>query len=98
MLHLCQCPSCQPELFPSGPRQGEHHVAVRFNDTRITAYPPFRAWSITLDGVHVEHICNEALAGTEGLVVLHSTPLHLCACLNDQCQYVRTGTVTIALR
>lgn len=57
------CRECRPDLFPSGPCQGEHHVAIRFGDE---VAPFMYAY---LDGQFVKW-CTEAIAGTEGLVVV----------------------------
>lgn len=56
------CRVCRPDLYPSGPRQGEHHVAVRFGYPDVLLY-------VYLDGVRLDN-CTEALAGRDGLVVV----------------------------
>ncbi len=87
--HRCQCRMCSPDSYPSGPRQGEHHAAVRFGDVAI--------WHAWLDGEPVENRCVEALAGKPGVVYLWSEPPHLCGqCHRNHCEQRFVGDVRIA--
>jgi hypothetical protein len=84
--HECRCPACEPALEPSIDRLGEHHVAIRFGDSRYaglgTAFcfdylfhiDDFGrtpgTWHISIDGEPVTSRCYEAIAGDPGRVWL----------------------------
>jgi hypothetical protein len=90
--HRCQCPHCAPAAFPpelrSPTRTGPGHFAVRFGrqDCMLTPY---------LDGVKVESVL-EALAGSEGWMVVAVAPIHTCrGCWRGVCVEVRCGAVEV---
>lgn len=81
--HVCACSVCDPSLAPSGPRQGEHHVGVRFAETRDWRCEPF------LDGEPLK-FCYEMLAGENGTAwVYQGEARHFC----DKCRIVHDGEV-----
>lgn len=87
------CRHCAPALYPSGPRQGEHHFAVRFGDAPLEIY-------IYLDGVRVLY-CTEVLAGADGIVVCEpASPLPpLCPCCSGHMpEIVSHGLVEVTNR
>jgi len=57
--HSCYCRNCRPDKFPTRPKEGPNHIAIRFGD---------RWWQATLNGQPVKHL-TEALAGEHGYVV-----------------------------
>lgn len=91
---MVTCRVCRPDLYPSGPCQGEHHVAIRFDDD----VAPFI--SVYLDGAFVRW-CTEAVAGRDGLVVVEPDrllPLG-CPCGSGlQPETVRRGLVEVTNR
>jgi hypothetical protein len=92
--HVHTCRACAPDLFLDGPRIGEHHIAVRFNDHRRR--PSLR---IFLNGVVVDS-CTEALAGEHGRVWFFSSVdgrhYHQCPCgAHRVCESSDEGMVEI---
>jgi streptogramin lyase len=84
------CRACAPDLYPSGPRQGEHHFAVRFGDAPLDIY-------IYLDGARVWY-CTEVVAGADGVVVCEpASPIPaLCPCGSGLMpEIVRRGLVEV---
>ena len=62
--HVCSCRHCDPDLYPSGGREGPHHFSVRFGDRHITA---FRGDQPLVD-------CYEAFCGPQGRALVYATP------------------------
>jgi len=94
--HECRCRNCDPSYFPSGPREGEHHFAVRFGSPDAKLY-------VLLDGVLLKR-CTEAFAGREGLVVVANDSgfggLHGCRNCTSRifggaCETILRGAVTV---
>jgi len=83
------CRSCDTDVFPAGPRQGEGHVAVRFRDDN---------WGIVviLDGQAVEDVVIEAFAAEHGWVIAASSAR--CPRCGQVGYEVRNGDVRIARR
>lgn len=69
------CPRCEPQVNPTGDREGEHHASVRFGDD----VAQIEVW---IDGKKAWDI-REAWAGTPGRVIrfqLNDQPVQLCPC------------------
>lgn len=90
------CRKCKPEEFPTGDRQSEGHLGIRFGDGSN--------WAVRLDGKDVSKDCSEAKAGSDGFVVLydrHSSGrfMFLCECTEKDghipAEHVEHGFVEI---
>jgi len=96
--HVCRCRRCHPEPFPSGPRQGPDHTALRFKTDRKEAETT--TVEVFLNGNKVL-LTTEALAGPNGFVVHfcaeddRATSVHRCSCEEGACEEVLHGNVEI---
>lgn len=89
------CRTCDPP-----PREGEHHVGVRFGHASWLPLPDgSRArWSVDLDGAAVEWEAVEALAGRDGwILVLALGPGRTCSRCGDSLWERRRGEVRVSM-
>lgn len=99
--HDCMCRRCHPEMFPSGDRQHEGHVALRLGDS------PALPIDVYLDDERLTD-CDEAIPGATvaepGTVVRYTAPVHQC-CLpvrgemnSGVCAHVQRGHVRVVMK
>jgi hypothetical protein len=107
--HVCTCVRCYPSLAPpSGPRQGEHHHAIRFaNDPDLEQITMFDKMAVPyLDGVRVYNGVEiiEGNPGTiwrfRGVPSASAIMRHICACESPRdersaCFEALQGNVTV---
>ncbi len=89
MPHVCGCYTCDPVRFPAGPREGEHHAAVRFGEAGL--------YDVTLAGAPVKYVV-EVWAGPQGRAVRAAEPLHPCGCGAGVCLEEHRGDYGIVRR
>lgn len=93
-----QCPcvpgSCGDSPLPSGERQHEGHVGVRFGDTRSAR----GEWQVIVDSIDVTHECIEAVAGNQGYAwLIECDGLHvICRERNDVARLLVRGEVSVS--
>ncbi len=64
------------EIIEGDIRISEEHVGTRFGDH--TSQDEGIRWIVLLEGIDVTHICSEAIAGTNGAVVIIEDKYDYC--------------------